>query len=296
MKPNLVSIIVRTHNEEKYLRSLLIRIHNQNYKNFEVIIVDSGSTDKTIDIASNFDFVTLYEIDKEDFTFGYSLNYGIEKSKGDIIVTLSGHCWPKNNDWLENLISPYTDEKVGISYGRQIGVEDSKFSEKQILNRWFPSEDNDKQLTTFCNNANCSIRRDIWDKMGGYDERASGLEDVLMATKMLRETDFYISYRSESVVYHIHDESWVQIKDRYYREAITYSSIHLSEKFNLFDFIKLCYINIVHDIVQLVKTNSHIKMIPSIFLFRINQFWGTYKGYKYTKKYNDLRQRFYYPN
>ena len=291
----MVSIIIRTYNEEKYLEDLLERISNQYYKDYEVILVDSGSKDNTLNIAKKFDFVNIINIKKEDFTFGHSLNVGIKKSKGNYCVMISGHCLPKDTAWLETLIDPFKDKKVGIVYGKQIGYTTTKFSEHQIFKSWFPDEKKEKQLTPFCNNANSAIRKSLWKKLGGYDEKVSGLEDVLIATKMLKETDMYLSYQPLSSVYHIHDETWNQIRNRYYREAITYSSIHLTEKFNILDFIKLSFINIKHDIIQLFKSDGNISNILSIFMFRINQFWGTYKGYRYTKMYNTLRKKFYYP-
>ena len=50
-----VSIVIRTLNESKYLRQLLVSIQNQTYKNTEIILVDSGSTDGTIEIAKKKD-------------------------------------------------------------------------------------------------------------------------------------------------------------------------------------------------------------------------------------------------
>ena len=292
----MVSIIIRTYNEEEHLHELLTKISTQTYKNIEVIVVDSGSTDNTIEIASEFDFVNILEIKKEDFTFGYSLNYGIEKSTGEFIVMISAHCIPTDDMWLERIIKPYDDPNVGISYGRQIGVKSTKFSEHQIFKKWFPDKSVPKQLNAFCNNANCSIRREVWLELGGYDEKSPGLEDILLSTKMLNDTNYYLSYVSDSVIYHIHNETWNQIRNRYYREAISYSSFHGNEKFDIFDFIKLCYINIVYDIRILLEGSWIIGDIPPILLFRYNQFLGTYKGFKYTKRNNELRKRFYYPN
>ena len=48
---NLVSIVIRTKNEEKWIESCLKSVFNQNYKNFEVILVDNKSTDNTVKIA-----------------------------------------------------------------------------------------------------------------------------------------------------------------------------------------------------------------------------------------------------
>jgi rhamnosyltransferase len=294
----MVSIVIRTYNEQKHLEELLTAIKSQNYTDYEIIIVDSGSTDKTLEIAKNFK-CKIVNIKKEDFSFGYSLNKGIAAAKGDFCVFVSGHCIPINYDWLDNLIKPFEDENVAISYGRQIGVESSKFSEHMIFNSWFPEESVKKQLTSFCNNANSALRKSVWKKIAKYDEKVSGLEDLVLAEYLLKTTPYYLSYVADSVIYHIHDETYSQIRHRYEREAVTFSSIFYNEKFTFFHFLELTSRNIFSDLRSLWKSNAfkfRLNNIVSIFRFRYNQFLGTRKGYKINKRNKVLRKRFYYPN
>ena len=74
------SIIVRAFNEEKHLGRLFTGLNQQSNVDFEVILVDSGSTDRTIEIATSDDWnfpVRMVRIEPERFSFGRSLNYGI---------------------------------------------------------------------------------------------------------------------------------------------------------------------------------------------------------------------------
>ncbi|MDP7264749.1 MAG: glycosyltransferase, partial [Candidatus Thermoplasmatota archaeon] len=80
-----VSIVVRAFNEEKHIGDLLKKIKNQSCQDYEIILVDSGSTDRTQEIARN-NCDTFVEISTEDFTFGHALNIGCQHSKGDFIV------------------------------------------------------------------------------------------------------------------------------------------------------------------------------------------------------------------
>ena len=118
-----VSIVVRCLNENDNLKVLIPILLNQNYKDFELIFVDSGSTDGTLETINNYilkcNNFFLYHIKKSDFTFGRSLNLGFQNSKGDIIVSLSAHCFPKNNLWLESIVEGFKLDNVGIVYGSQ---------------------------------------------------------------------------------------------------------------------------------------------------------------------------------
>ena len=161
----LVSIVIRTLNEEKYLEELCSSIQNQKKEDFEIetVIIDSGSTDRTLAIAKNYG-ARITHISKSEFTFGRSLNLGTEFSNGDIIVYISGHCVPVNNNWLINLIKPLTDNVVGYSYGGQSGRDTTKYSEYKIFEKYFPSKSKIPQVGFFCNNANSALLRSVWQE------------------------------------------------------------------------------------------------------------------------------------
>ena len=126
----LVSIIIRTKNEERWISSCLKSVYNQNYKNIEVILVDNNSTDQTINIAKSFQ-VKLVKIDK--FIPGKAINDGIRASCGEYIVCLSGHCIPTSETWLENLITKLTDSQIAGVYGRQEPLSTSNLDKRDLL-------------------------------------------------------------------------------------------------------------------------------------------------------------------
>lgn len=95
------SIIIRTRNEERWIGTTLKKLFEQTYKNFEVILVDSGSKDKTLEIARRFP-VSVIEIPEREFSYPHALNVGMENSHGEFAVLLSAHSVPIDDAWLAN--------------------------------------------------------------------------------------------------------------------------------------------------------------------------------------------------
>lgn len=212
-----VSIIIRCYNEEKYIGQLLNGIEVQTITDKEIIIVDSGSTDKTLDIVSNYP-AKIISIAPEDFSFGKALNLGCQSAQGEYLVFASAHVYPVYQDWLEKLLKPFEDEKIALVYGKQRGNEITKYSEHQIFAKWFPDTSNFKQEQPFCNNANVAIRRFLWEKFP-YNEHLTGLEDLDWAKHIIKE-GYYLAYNAEAEIIHVHNEPPQRIYNRYRREAI----------------------------------------------------------------------------
>ncbi|MCP4152277.1 MAG: glycosyltransferase, partial [bacterium] len=276
------SVIIRAFNEEKYIGRLLEGIVAQEMPApFEIILVDSGSTDKTVTIAERYP-VTIVRIKPEDFSFGYSLNRGIEASSGEYAVFISAHCYPEDKNWLRELIAPFEDETVAVVYGRQRGDGTTRYSEGRIFEKWFPTEGGGPQDHPFCNNANAAVRRSLWEKTP-YDETLPGLEDLDWAKKNL-DNGNRIYYNPGARIIHIHNETLQQIYNRYRREAIAFHHIFETETFSLWDFFKLSLLNIVADISQGLREKRIPGEIWGIVRFRFQQFRGTYMGFKHKRE------------
>ena len=288
-----LSIIIRCLNEEKHIGKLLAGIMEQTEKDLEIIVVDSGSKDATLSIASHFP-VKIISIRPEDFSFGFALNSGCAAATGDILLFASAHVYPLFNDWIQLMLEPFEDRQVALVYGKQRGNEITRYSEHQIFAKWFPEESTRNQLHPFCNNANCAIRRSGWEEQP-YDETLTGLEDIDWAKRAL-EKGWRIAYQADAAIVHVHEERWKNIFNRYRREAIALRLIMKHEKFNFYTFVSLLLKNWWSDSRQAMHDGVLRKKLGSILLFRLMQFWGTYRGYKQSYLLdNQVRERFYYP-
>ena len=159
---NLVSIIIRTKNEEKWIVSCLNSIFQQNYKKLEIIIVDNYSHDKTVNLAKKFN-VKIIKIKK--FLPGKALNKGIIKSSGEYIVCLSAHCIPKNDFWLIKLIQNLQNKKVGGVYGRQEPLPYSSSYDKRDLLNLFGLDKKIQIKDPFFHNANSAFKKKNLDQI-----------------------------------------------------------------------------------------------------------------------------------
>ena len=288
------SIIIRCYNEEEHIGRLLAGLMQQAGQDYEIIVVDSGSTDATLAIASRYP-VKIISIKKDDFSFGYSLNVGCDAAGSEFLVIVSAHVYPVHHDWLEMLLKPFEDARVGLVYGKQRGNGTTKYSERQMFSKWFPAHSSGSQGHPFCNNANAAIRKSLWERFR-YDESLTGLEDLAFA-KQLIGAGYKIAYQAEAVIIHVHDESWKSLFNRYRREAIALKEILPQERFGLFDFLNMYTKNVFGDGVQALKEGAFWRNIRSILIFRLMQFWGTYRGYaQHGTISRQLKEKFYYPN
>ena len=286
------SIIIRAYNEDKHIGRLFEGIKQQTVNDVDVILVDSGSTDSTVDIAESYG-ARVVHIPSAEFTFGRSLNYGIEEAKRELVVIVSAHVYPVYPDWLETLLRPFQDDKVALTYGKQRGPDFAKFSEQQIFHQWYPDVSRPKQSTAFCNNANAAIRKSLWEK-NNYDEALTGLEDLAWA-KWVKEQGHAIAYVAEAEIIHVHNETPQGVFNRYRREAMAFKCIHPESNFNVYDFVRLTATNIISDLWHAARERVLLKNIVSIFWFRFMQFHGTRMGHRETSLVTpQLRETFYY--
>lgn len=200
-KSSRVSIIVRTYNEERWIAHCLGAIFNQDFDNFEVILVDNNSTDYTVEVAKRYPITTIVKIDK--FFPGKALNDGIRASTGDYIVCISAHCIPKDKYWLQNLYNNFDgNEKLAGVYGRQLPLSYTSDADKRDLLIAFGQDKKVQLKDYFFHNANSMLPRAIWDKFP-FNEKVTNIEDRIWG-KLVIEAGYEIIYEPSASVYHYH--------------------------------------------------------------------------------------------
>ena len=275
--PVRISVIIRTLNEGRHLDELLAAIASQDTRGLgvEVIIVDSGSTDATLDIAARRGCRILH-ISREEFSFGRSLNIGCEAARGDLLAITSGHCVPTGPDWLLNLCKPLLEGNAGYSYGRQIGGPHSRFSESRVFSKYYPETSRVPQEGIFCNNANAALERSTWERYR-FDEQLTGLEDMYLSRQLVADGG-RVAYVADAVVVHHHDESASQVRRRYEREAIALQKIMPQVHVGILDTCRYILSSIWGDFLARGKAAGPRNSLADIASYRWNQYIGAWRG------------------
>ena len=296
MIKSLVSIVIRTLNEARYLGMLLEAIDAQQSDfSSEIIIVDSGSRDETLAIANRF-ACRIMHIKKTEFSFGRSLNIGCEAAAGKYLVMISGHCVPCHEKWLQNLVSPLVEGVAEYTYGRQLGGIHTNWAEHMIFEKYFPAISHIPQRGIYCNNANSAITTKEW-KQYGFNETITGLEDIELAKRMTQDNK-RIGYVADAAVFHYHHERYDQVRTRFEREAIALRYISPEITLRRRDAIRYFTQGVATDILTFQRRNNMIdlKTINQAIKYRYNQFLGALRGYKMHKKINaEMRESYYFP-
>ena len=204
-QPLEISVVIRTKNEADWLRRSLPALQHQRRPPAEIIVVDNESTDGSVEVAASAGCKILHIRDKE-FTFGRALNLGIEAASQahPWVVSLSAHCIPVHDRWLEALrvpecAKPFT---AGV-YGRQEPLPDTNDFDKRDLWTTFGIERRiQRGQDYFFHNANALIRRDVWERIR-FDETLNGVEDRDWAKQVLAD-GYRIVYEPLASVHHYH--------------------------------------------------------------------------------------------
>lgn len=207
------SIIILTKNAGPAFVTLLERLLSQDYEgNYEIIVIDSGSTDDTVGIAQDSP-VKLVQIEAEDFHHGRTRNLGGEQAHGRVLVYITQDALPLHHDWLHNLTEDLENPKVAMVVGRQIPWPTTKPPERFFYMYYFPEHRIEVDSgapdyyrdNMFISNVNSAMKRDIWQDFR-FSEEVVLAEDKQFAGRIL-DAGRRIVYRPDAAVYHAHNMS-----------------------------------------------------------------------------------------
>lgn len=218
-----VSIIMLTKNGGPHLERILPTVVAQAAKaSGEVLAVDSGSSDGTLELLRRFP-VRIEQIAPQDFHHARTRNFAARLAQGPILVLLSQDAVPVSGSWLESMIKNFDDPQVGAVYGRQVPKPDSSLERREALDAVYgelrvvkdPAHRNGLGYRFYhFSDANAAIRRSVWEKTQ-FPEDLKVFEDLGIAKRVL-DSGWKIVYEPKAAVIHSHDHNTVGLLKRYF--------------------------------------------------------------------------------
>lgn len=201
----MFSVIVPLYNKELSVKNTIQSVLNQTYGNFEIIIVNDGSTDGSLRVVKSIDDARIRLTDKPNGGVSSARNRGIEEAKYEWIAFLDGDdIWKESHlGTLQSLIKQFPEDKVFCtSYIRSNQVMPANTDDSvSIIADYF----NEAHTLFFWTSVAC-IHRSVLQKVGVFNESLNRGEDLELWTRIGREYRF-IKSNSITAVYRIEAEN-----------------------------------------------------------------------------------------
>ena len=209
----MISVIIPTLNAQKYIEKLIDKLKAQKLEQeLEIIVIDSASDDKTVQIARDAGARVL-EINRAEFDHGGTRNLGWRSANGDIICFMTQDALPVDDLYLSNLIQGFEDNDVVMISGRQVPKSDANYVERLTRAFNYPAISNvrsQKDIESmgikayFFSDVCAAYRRSFLEETGGFDSPIISNEDMLLAAKAL-QAGYRVRYEAKAEVYHSHN-------------------------------------------------------------------------------------------
>jgi hypothetical protein len=182
-----ISVIIPVFNGTNYLREAIDSVLSQTYKNYEIVVVDDGSTDETWAVIQSYGS-SLRSIRKENGGVASALNCGIQQAKGDYIA------WLSHDDlFLPNKLERQVDflkqfAQFKACYTDYYTIDENGKILEEIETPWYPRQEAIRILfgRVYINGSTMLIERRCFDKVGLFSERLRYTQDTEMWLRFSR--------------------------------------------------------------------------------------------------------------
>ncbi len=218
-----VSAIIPTLNSAGRLPELLKGLSGQALKCSEVIVIDSGSSDDTVQIAKDFGAKVLV-IPKNSFDHGGTRTLAGRRASGEILLYMTPDALPADDHAIANLVRPLHDGKVGAAFGRQLPSPGANPLSAHLRYFNYPGRSYARGYadrkkfglkTAFLSNSFCAYKRAALEEIGWFKDRLIGTEDTYAGASLLK-AGYHLAYAADALVYHSHNYTTLQEARRYF--------------------------------------------------------------------------------
>ena len=274
-----VAIAMRSYNDRGVIRGTLEMIRRQTYPNFELWNFDSSSTDGTFEIIQEYnDSERIRQNDSAKYNPGTVLNDAVRTVGGDVVVFINSDATPESEVWLEKLIAPLAESRVGAVYGRQTARPDCRSLFVKDTERAFGDGREAAKWVHFFSMANAAARRDVLERFP-FETRVQYSEDIEWSFR-LRKAGLEIRYVAEAAATHSHNYTLRQSYKRQFGEGKAEAWIFRHGELNT-SFLRYCLLpfgmEVVRDLGWVMKKGSLDALVHTVPL-RAVQKWGRWRG------------------
>lgn len=236
-----VSVIVPTYNAEFYLGKLLDKLIKQTLPNYELIIIDSSSQDKTVRLARKYTDKVII-IPASEFDHGGTRAKVAEIASGDILIYFTQDALPYDEYCLESILMVFENKNVAAAYGRQLSYLETNLFGKHLRLFNYPDKTEFRNKddiakygikTAQLSNSFSAYRKSLLLEQGNFKDGLILGEDVYIGAKFIL-AGYTLAYVAEAKVYHSHSYTILEEFKRYFDIGV----FHQCEKWILSSFGK----------------------------------------------------------
>ena len=227
----MISVVIPAYNESDNIQACIDSLKAQSLpeKNYEIIVVDNNSTDNTLELIKKLGVVYTVEYKKGPAA---AKNAGIPLANGNIIAFIDGDCIAAK-DWLKNIVLGFEKSEIGCVAGSITAREDNNLSplESFLIKKEHLSQAQhiENSFLPFAATANAAYLKEVFDKVGLFDEKLLIGEDADLSWRMQIFTNYKVLYVPESAVFHPYESRPKELFRQKRRHA--YGSVMLYKKY-----------------------------------------------------------------
>jgi rhamnosyltransferase len=217
MSDPFVSIIMRSYNEAWALKETLPALAAQDFKPWELIVIDSGSTDGSQALIRAAQPAQFVQITPQEYNPSRVMNQGMRLAQSEFGIFLNADATPQGTNWLRPLVQALREPQTAACFGRQIPRPDCQAVFANDYDRCFGPNRESAKWDHFFSMVSSGLRKDAWARRGFREDLQYAEDDEY--TRWCQAQGFRVAYVPESVVMHSHNYTPEQSYKRAFGDA-----------------------------------------------------------------------------
>ena len=279
MSEPLVSIVMRSYNEAWALKETLPALAAQDFGPWELIVIDSGSTDGSVDLIRSANPAHFVQIQSSEYNPSRVMNQGVRLARADTILFLNADATPQGTGWMKPLYDALQSPRTAAVFSRQVPRPDCHAVFAHDYDRCFGENRESADWDHFFSMVSSGIRRDVWDQRGFREDLQYAEDDEY--TRWCLTAGYEVTYVPDSVAMHSHNYTVAQAYQRARGDARAMAATYEGDRSD-FRWWKSVLTGWAADVwrdVRWFRSQNCLGALPEAVLVRLAQRRGRYRGF-----------------